>query len=182
MGRVSDAIKHDHRELEDYYNKIVNTSDHDERERYQNAFTWELARHSIGEEIVVYPAMEKHLPDGKDLAEKDRADHRKVKEQLKTFQNLKASAPDFMPTIRSLMKDLQEHIKEEEETDLPKLEQALSEADSEELASSFQRTKKFVPTRSHPSAPDRPPFETAIGLLAAPIDKVMDAFRKFPKE
>lgn len=40
----------------------------------------------------------------------------------------------------------------------------------------------FVPTRSHPSAPDRPPFETAMGLLAAPIDRLMDMFRKFPDE
>jgi hemerythrin superfamily protein len=81
MSRISDVIKHDHRELEDYYNKIVNTSDHDERERFQNAFVWELARHSIGEEIVVYPAMEKYVSGGKDLAEKDRGEHRKVRER-----------------------------------------------------------------------------------------------------
>jgi hemerythrin superfamily protein len=79
MVRVSDVIKHDHRELEDYYNKMVSTKDHDERERLQNAFTWELARHSIGEEIVVYPALERYVTGGKDMAEEDRAEHLKVK-------------------------------------------------------------------------------------------------------
>lgn len=34
----------------------------------------------------------------------------------------------------------------------------------------------------HPSAPDKPPFETIVGLMSAPIDKVMDMFAKFPSE
>ncbi|PYH67181.1 uncharacterized protein BO88DRAFT_344867, partial [Aspergillus vadensis CBS 113365] len=38
----------------------------------------------------------------------------------------------------------------------------------------------FVPSRSHPSAPDKPPFETAIGLMTAPIDHLADLFRKWP--
>jgi hypothetical protein len=87
-----------------------------------------------------------------------------------------------MPTIKTLYKDLAQHIKEEEQDDLPKLEEALAEGDSRALANSFERTKKFVPTRSHPNAPDKPPFETAIGLMTAPLDKLMDAFRKFPQD
>lgn len=85
-----------------------------------------------------------------------------------------------MPTLEKLYKDLDEHIKEEEKDDLPALEKALPEGESESIAASFQRTKYFVPTRSHPSAPDRPPFETVAGLLAAPLDKLGDIFRKFP--
>jgi hypothetical protein len=51
------------------------------------------------------------------------------------------------------MKDLLEHIKEEESDDLPALEKAIATAESESLAKSFERTKAFVPSRSHPSAP-----------------------------
>jgi hypothetical protein len=50
------------------------------------------------------------------------------------------------------------------------------------MAKSFGRTKAFVPSRSHPSAGEKPPFETAMGLLAAPIDHIADLFRKFPNE
>jgi hypothetical protein len=78
------------------------------------------------------------------------------------------------------MEDLRQHIKEEEEHDLPKLESALSQEESQSLSKSFARTKAFVPSRSHPSAPNKPPFETAIGLLTAPIDHIGDLFRKFP--
>ena len=36
--------------------------------------------------------------------------------------------------------------------------------------------------RAHPDAPNKPPFETFVGFLAAPIDRLIDAFASFPKE
>lgn len=81
-GRVSDAIVEDHRELKTYYDKIMDSADPTTQAEYQNQFVWELARHSIAEEIVVYPAMEKHVINGKDMAEKDRQEHRIVSSQL----------------------------------------------------------------------------------------------------
>ena len=124
--------------------------------------------------------MEKLLPNGKEMADEDRRDHQKVKEQLYKFQSLKATDAEFEPTIRTLFKDLSVHMKEEEENHMVVLEQALSKEDSEKMHKSFQRSKMFAPTRSHPSAPDKPPFENVAGLLAAPIDKLRDMFSKFP--
>ena len=79
-----------------------------------------------------------------------------AKELLKKFQNMKPADADFDASIKTLFSDLSKHIREEEQDDLPKLEQVLSREDSSHMASDFQRTKKFVPTRSHPSAPDKP--------------------------
>lgn len=179
---VSGVIKHDHRALEDYYNRIVNSKDPDEQARYQNLFVWELARHSIGEELVVYPAFEKFLPNGEQMATKDRKEHQLVKEKLYEFQNLKPEDSRFARTLLDLFKDLKQHMKEEEEQDLVALEGAIEDGHSEKLARSFERTKMFVPTRSHPRAPDKPPFETVVGLMTAPLDKVRDIFSKFPKD
>jgi hypothetical protein len=95
---------------------------------------------------------------------------------------LSPSDEEFEPTLKSLFKALDQHMQEEENDDLPNWEKELSEAESENLATSFVRTKWFIPTRSHPSAPARPPFETVAGLMAAPIDHLTDLFRKFPKE
>lgn len=177
---VSDAIKTDHRELEAYYNEIMNAKDAETATKWQNQFVWELARHSIAEELVVYPAMEKHLgQEGKALADKDRAEHNQLKLSLAKFQKLNATDPSFKTTLEVLYKDLKGHIAEEEEHDLPKLEAAIK-SDTEKMAASFERTKMFVPTRSHPSAPDKPPFETVVGLMTAPLDKLLDAFHKFP--
>ncbi len=39
---------------------------------------------------------------------------------------------------------------------------------------------KFI-SRAHPNAPNKPPFETVAGLMAAPLDKLRDLFEKFPE-
>lgn len=182
MTKVSEHIIRDHRELEADKDRIFNASSDDEQIRWRNQFTWELARHSIAEELVVYPAMEKHVPNGREMADKDRAEHLRVKELLYKFQSMKPKQPDFLPTLQELWAVLSEHIKEEEEYDLVKLEQNLTAEQSASLTTSFERTKLFVPTRSHPSAPDKPPFETVAGLLSAPLDHLIDLFSKFPKE
>lgn len=105
-----------------------------------------------------------------------------MKELLYEFQNISASDPDFKPTLQRLWATLNKHIEEEESDDLPRLEKSLPPGESDSMARSFARTKMFLPTRSHPSAPDRPPFETVAGLMAAPIDRLGDLFRKFPKD
>jgi len=180
--RISDRIKKDHEELASYVNTIKNSSDYDTQVRYQNQFIWELARHSIAEEIVVYPAFEQHVLGGKEMADKDRKEHLEVKKMLYEFQKMTPKSPEFMATLDNLWSNLQQHIKEEETEDLPALEKALQGDDSNSMATSFHRTKHFVPTQSHPSAPDKPPFETAAGLLTTPIDKLMDMFKRFPKD
>ncbi|KAJ5503314.1 hypothetical protein N7463_006188 [Penicillium fimorum] len=178
--RIIDTIRKDHRDIESYFDTIISSTDQDEQIRFQNLFTWELARHSIGEELVVYPLFEKTLSNGVQMANTDRNEHLEVKKQLKAFQNMTPSDIRFIPAIRELMDNLSKHIKEEELNDLPKLEEALSQEDSESYAKTFSRTKMFVPSRSHPTALDKPPYETAIGLLMAPIDHLADLFRKWP--
>lgn len=95
-----------------------------------------------------------------------------------------AADANYVPRLKELWKLLAEHIKGEESEDLPKLEQALwaHASESERMSKSFGRTKAFVPSRSHPSAGEHPPFETVMGLLTAPIDHVADIFRKFPDD
>ncbi|CEJ56164.1 hypothetical protein PMG11_02383 [Penicillium brasilianum] len=179
--RILPAIQHDHHELEAHVHKILQSTDPDEQTRYQNQFIWELARHTIGEELVVYPAIAKHVKNGQALADKNRSDHQDLKQQLKKFQGLSATDPKFKPALKEILEDLERHIEQEEGQDLVTLEEELSRAESEALSRSLDRTKLFVPSRSHPTAPDKPPFETAMGLLTAPIDMVADLFRKWPQ-
>jgi len=76
---ISETITSDHREIEKAYNEVIMSDDVDHQTRYGNQFTWELARHSVAEELLVYPAMEKYLgEEGKRHAEKDREQHHQV--------------------------------------------------------------------------------------------------------
>jgi hypothetical protein len=109
---------------------------------------------------------------------------------LKEFQDLNAVDDAFVPKLEEIWTELEHHIEDEELNDLPNLESALgsrpirgsSDGSSESLAKKFERTKAFVPSHSHPAAGENPYFESAVGMLAAPIDRIADLFRKFPDD
>ncbi len=105
-----------------------------------------------------------------------------MKEDLAALQDLPPNDPKFSPLLDRLMKDLHTHIEHEKNEDMPRLEKVLSKEESQALARSFERTKMITPTRSHPSAPNRPYFENVVGLMLAPIDKIRDLMRSFPEE
>ncbi|KAK4871019.1 hypothetical protein LT330_000256 [Penicillium expansum] len=182
MVRISEAIKDDHRRLESYYNIIMNSEDEDEQTRFQNQFTWELARHAIAEELVVFPALEKARSDGKEKIDDDRREHSALKEMLYVFQDLNCSDPRFLPTITMLMEGLAKHMRDEESNDLVILEETLTSDESEKLGQSLSRTKMFLPSRSHPYDLENPRFETVADLLMAPLDYLQDLFRRWPEE
>ncbi|KAF8810564.1 hypothetical protein BYT27DRAFT_7091551 [Phlegmacium glaucopus] len=178
------AVAEDHQEMYAYYNEYLgNAHDAEAQGRWARQLTWEVARHAVGEEIVVYPLMEKHLgEEGKKLADEDRKDHQYVKERLYTLEGLTPGTPEHASLLKDIMDHLKPHNENEEQRDLPLLEKVLGTDNSEKAAVSFTRTKKFVPTRPHPSAPNKPPFETLAGLMAAPVDKLKDAFATFPSD
>lgn len=105
-----------------------------------------------------------------------------MKEDLYKLQSMSPSSDSFFPLLDRLMTDLHEHIKHESEEDMPRLEGKLSREESQALARSFERTKLISPTRSHPSAPNRPYFENFAAMLAAPIDRFQDLLRAWPDQ
>jgi hemerythrin-like domain-containing protein len=64
MSRITDVISTDHRELQAYYDRLVDNDDPDEQTRFQNQLTWGLARHIVGEELVLFPALDRYLGPG----------------------------------------------------------------------------------------------------------------------
>ncbi|KAJ5481347.1 hypothetical protein N7475_000159 [Penicillium sp. IBT 31633x] len=178
-SRILPAIKHDHLELEAHSHKILTSKNADEQTRFQNQFTWELARHLAGEELIVYPALISSLTDGQKVVDRNRLEHQGVKQQLKTFQELASKDPQSVPTLKGLMIDFGAHARHEEDVDLPRLEEFLSKEESVELTKELDRMKIFVPSRAHPLAPTEPFFEEAVRFLMAPIDYLADLFRKW---
>ncbi|KAF9002434.1 hypothetical protein BDQ17DRAFT_1306225 [Cyathus striatus] len=182
--KLSEAIIGDHEQIHVYADEYKRAKGNaDAQERWGNQLTWAIARHSVGEEIVVYPLLQKYLGDtGAEMAETDRGEHQVVKERLYKLTELQPGSHEYDSEINKMMTAIRKHMDREETDDLPMLEAVLNEEDSINAARSFTRTKKFAPTRPHPMAPNTPPFETLAGLLAAPIDKLKDEFTKFPTE
>ncbi|KAJ7866444.1 hypothetical protein B0H14DRAFT_2347455 [Mycena olivaceomarginata] len=181
---LTEAIKEDHQEMYEYHDNYKKfAGDADAQARWAHQLRWEIARHAVGEEIVVYPLMEKHLgEEGLKLTNHDREEHQHVKEMLSTLEDMTPGTGEYDKIFERMMASLRAHNDDEEVKDLPLLEPRLGEDASKTAAAQFSLTKKFVPTRAHPNAPNRPPFETLAGFLTAPIDKLKDAFTKFPTE
>ena len=159
-------------EYHDQYTRAHERGDVDAQARWARQLTWEVARHAVGEEIVVYPLMEQHLGQkGKQLADHDRQEHtvssrsisslrpsdadggtwvQSVKEKLYQIESMKPGSEEYSTLLAAVMKHLHEHNDSEEQKDLPELEPHLGAEGSSTAAQSFSRTKKFVPTRSVP--------------------------------
>ncbi|KAL5478709.1 hypothetical protein ACEPAI_1986 [Sanghuangporus weigelae] len=185
-GPLTAAIAEDHQEMYEYYDAFTrarSAGDNDKAERWARQLIWEVARHAVGEEIVVYPLMEKHLgAQGLRLADQDRTEHQFVKDRLYKLDSARVDSEEYDALLKEIMEHLHQHNDSEETKDLPLLEPVIGSEGSQKAAESFKMTKKFVPTRPHPSAPDHPPLETFAGFLAAPLDKLKDAFAKFPTQ
>lgn len=195
---ISEAIGNDHKIIDSYAEKIKSSSTLQEKTEWRNQFTWALARHAVSEELTMYPAMEKHMgKEGTELTDVDRQQHQavsivdqyadptyihQVKEDLYKLQSMSPNDSQFMPLFDQLLHDLHTHIEHESNEDMPRLEKLLSREESRALANQFERTKIILPTRSHPSAPNKPYFENFAALLAAPIDRFADLLRAFPSE
>lgn len=128
------------------------------------------------------PNFDSNAPGAKglELADHDREEHTVVKNLLYQIESLSPGSDKYDDTMKAVMDHLKPHNDSEEREDLPMLEEKLGPEGSKEAALSFKRTKQFVPTRAHPDAPNKPPYETAVGMLMAPLDKLKDMFAKFP--
>ncbi|KAK2624534.1 hypothetical protein QTJ16_006484 [Diplocarpon rosae] len=181
---VSQAIGQDHRYLDECHDKLKAAPTTEEQIKWRNMLVWNLARHAISEELIVYPAMVQHLgAKGKELTETDFQQHQAVKEDLHKLQSMSPTDPAFSHLLEQLMHDLHTHIAHEKDVDMPALEGAISEEESARIARSFVRTKQIVPTKPHPDAPTGSPLQEGLaGLLAAPIDKLRTLMESFPEE
>jgi hemerythrin superfamily protein len=180
MSDIIDLIKTDHRELEDYFGRYKSASNMEEGKKWFNQFLWEICRHSVAEEVVLYNMMESINDRGKELGEKSREDHRKLKMMLEDLRKEKDDDA-FDKKFEDVFKNLMDHIKMEEVEDLAFIQENVSLEKRQSAGKMFSMKKHLVPTRPHPEIPDKPTaLELALGLLVTPFDKLRDMFTSFP--
>ena len=176
MASIIDLVRTDHEMLRTYYSKYKEAKEHDEK--WFNLFVWELARHSVGEEMTLYPLLASTGEQGQKLADESRKDHHKLKLDLEEIMIKKD--PKIMDTM---FKELTDHMKMEEEEDLVLLEQQFTVDELVAAGKTFKMHKMIAPTRPHSMLPEKPiSLEFAFGLLVAPIDKLRDLLTEFPSQ
>ncbi|WP_329595058.1 hemerythrin domain-containing protein [Streptomyces sp. NBC_01362] len=177
-GDVIAELAADHRELEDLFSQIeLQPVDHPRRRELADRLTAELVRHTVAEELHLYPVVRKHVPNGAALADKEIADHARAERMLKDLEDLGVDDPRFNDTVAKLKFEVASHVREEEHELFPKLAATLPPEKLDGLGRLVRRARETAPTRSHPSLPNTLPAYRLLVPGAGLVDRVRGLLR-----
>jgi len=172
---VTQILTSDHKEMLALLDQIQQTSDTELRRDMADTVIAEVMRHSVAEEMYVYPAIEEWLPNGTAMVEHDKEEHEEIVQVMKELEDLDAGNPAFMLQVRELKELISHHGMHEEEEQFPQLRAHLSADRLRELGREVERAKELAPTRPHPSAPHSELFHKTIGAGVGMVDRLRDA-------
>src|SRR3954454_24877043 len=115
---VIEVLEHDHREVEEMFAELESlrgASTDEEKSRRKDLadqVTIELVRHSVAEEVLVYPRVEKQV--SAEEAEHAREEDAEAEETLQRLEKLDADDPRFDDELATLMAEIRHHIEDEE--------------------------------------------------------------------
>ena len=176
---VIEVLMHDHREVEQMFTELENLRDgtgeaqKQRRKDLVDQVTIELVRHSVAEEAEVYPAVKEKVDAGE--AERAKHEHAEAEETMKRLEQLDPDDASFDQALATLMREIREHVAEEESEMFPHMRQVFSQQELVELGAKVESVKKVAPTRPHPSAPDEPPGDKLLGPVTGLFDRMRDA-------
>ena len=159
----------------DLVGQIQHAADAQTRRDSADALIAEVMRHAVAEEMFVYPAVEKHVPDGAAKVEEDKKEHQTIVEVMKQIEDLDASTPAFLDRVRELEAALRHHVQEEELDQFPQLRAHIDADTLVAIGAKVETAKKMAPTRPHPHAPHSALFHKTVGPGVGMIDRLRDA-------
>jgi hemerythrin superfamily protein len=171
---VVDVLTADHRDVTALIDEIWSVRDPMVRRDLTDTAISELVRHAVAEEMYVYPAMRKHLPDGDKAVEHDVEEHKQLERTMKELEGLDVSGADFDATLRRLEEVLADHVQDEESEQFPELRRLIPRDELVELAEKVEKAKRLAPTRPHPSAPNSELFHKLAGPGVGMVDRLKD--------
>ncbi len=170
---VVDVLSTDHREALELVEQIP-TADPGTRRDLADTVIAELMRHSVAEEMYVYPAMREHLPEGDAAVQHDIEEHQELVEQMKALESLDSADPRFLEVLGQLEEVLRDHVQDEETEQFPQLRARIPREKLVEMAAKVEAAKKVAPTRPHPGAPHNQLFHKLAGPGVGMVDRMRD--------
>lgn len=171
---VVDVLTTDHHEVLDLLQQIKTSTNTEERRDLADTVISELVRHSVAEEMFVYPAMRKHLPDGEEAVEHDIKEHKELELTMTKLEAVSAEDPEFVQLLGQLETVLRDHVQDEEAEQFPGLRAQVPREELVEIAKKVEAAKKIAPTRPHPLAPNNAVFHMLVGPGVGLVDRLRD--------
>jgi hemerythrin superfamily protein len=176
---VIDVLTHDHREVEAMFVELEQlrgqTTDEarSRRKELVDNVIIELVRHSVAEETEVYPQVQAKV--SAEEAERAKHEHGEAEETMKALDGMDPDDPQFEAQLETLMREIREHVAEEEGQIFPHMRTIFSEQELVDMAEKVQRVKKIAPTHPHPGVSHEKGPRMAAGPVAGLFDRMRDA-------
>ncbi len=171
---VVDALTTDHREALALLDRLAASTDPAQKRDLADTVIAEVVRHAVAEEMYVYPAMRKHVPNGEKEVEHDIEEHKQLEETMKQLEAVDASEPRFDGLVRRMTEQLRHHAHDEESEQFPQLRAHVPHDELVSLREKVQTAKKVAPTRPHPNAPNSELFHKLVGPGVGLVDRLRD--------
>jgi hemerythrin superfamily protein len=171
---VVDILTTDHHEVLDLLQQIKISADAEERRDLADTVISELVRHSVAEEMYVYPAMKKYLSDGDEAVDHDVEEHKELEQTMKKLEAADAQSPEFTQLLTQLETILRDHVSDEETEQFPELRAQVPREELIEIGGKVENAKKLAPTRPHPMAPNNGVFHKLVGPGVGLVDRLRD--------
>ncbi|RKS77458.1 hemerythrin-like domain-containing protein [Motilibacter peucedani] len=171
---VIDILTEDHREFLTLVAGIKVAQDGEEKRDLTDTLIAELVRHAVAEEMYVYPAMKKHLPDGAEAVEHDTKEHKELEATMKKLEGDDSGSTEFLEHLGELEEILRDHVDDEESDQFPKLRANIPAAELVEMGEKVVAAKEAAPTRPHPLAPNNAVFHKLVGPGVGFVDRLRD--------
>jgi Hemerythrin HHE cation binding domain len=175
---VIEVLEHDHREVEQMFAELeslrgaATEEAKARRKEVTEQVTIELVRHSVAEEVLVYPEVDKKV--SAEEAEHAREEHAEAEKTLQRLEKLDADDPAFDDELATLMAEIRHHIEDEEGEMFAHMRQVIDTDELRKLGARVEAFKKVAPTRPHPNVPNTPLPRLAAGPAASLFDRMRD--------
>jgi iron-sulfur cluster repair protein YtfE (RIC family) len=175
---VIEVLEHDHREVEQMFAELeslrgaATEEAKARRKEVTEQVTIELVRHSVAEEVLVYPQVDRKV--SAEEAEHAREEHAEAEKTLQRLEKLDADDPAFDDELATLMAEIRHHIEDEEGEMFAHMRQVIDTDELRKLGARVEAFKKVAPTRPHPNVPNTALARTAAGPAASLFDRMRD--------
>ena len=175
---VIEILSEDHREVEAMFTELETLmttrsgSDDELRRDLADQITIELVRHSVAEEVAVYPQVKRKVSE--EEAESAKQEHAEAEKTMKALEKLDPDDPSFEQEMRKLMSEIREHVAEEEGEMFPHMREIMTQDELVDLGKRVETIKAMAPTRPHPGVPKDPGKRLAVGPVAGLFDRLRD--------
>jgi hemerythrin superfamily protein len=172
---VLDLLMHEHREVEALLDQISQPAQNPDSRDIADRVIAMLVKHSVAEEMYVYPAMVEYLENGEEEVEHDKQEHKELEHLLKELEGLEPEVDGFTQCVSRIQEVLADHVSDEEDEQFPKMRAAIPAEKLVELREKVELAEKVAPTRPHPGAPNSELFHKLVGPGVGMVDRLRDA-------